>query len=131
MSQHDPVDRSMLRMELRRFQTRCEAQEGTIRRADTLRAVARLGKMAIPFPLSEEQLAIDARAEVRRAAENRARELLEEWFDRLGKAEPQARDKIRRMIEDELLQLTGYLQALRVWAQGRMQSIEQLLPDRD
>ncbi len=131
MSQHDPVDRSMLRMELRRFQTRCEAQEGTIRRADTLRAVARLGKIAIPFPLSEEQLAIDARAEVRRAAENRARELLEEWFDRLGKAEPQARDKIRRMIEDELLQLTGYLQALRVWAQGRMQSIEQLLPDRD
>ena len=58
----DPIDRNMLRMELRRFQTRCDALEGTIRRADSLRQVARLGSVAIPFLLSEETGALDARA---------------------------------------------------------------------
>ena len=125
----DPIDRNMLRMELRRFQTRCEAQEGTIRRADTLRAVARLGKMAIPFPLSEETAAMDARAQVRKTAEERSRELIEDMLRRLEKSEPQMRDKLHRQFEDEVLNLTGFLIPLRNWAESRwnlvMQSFRQ------
>lgn len=129
MAQFDPVNRSLLRMEVRRFQTRCEAQQGTIRRSDSVRAVARLGKLAIPFPLSEEQLALDAREEVRKSAEMRARELLEELFDRYTKAEAMMRPKLKRGIEDEILQLSGFLNPLRIWAQGRMNAIEQTIPE--
>lgn len=125
MARSDPVDRNMLRMELRRFQSRCEATEGSIRRADTIRAVVRLSKVPIPFPLSEETQALDVRAQVRRTAEEKARELLETMFGLLGKVEPMARDKIRRSIDEEIQQLSGPLSALRVWAQGRLLVVEQ------
>ena len=130
MAQHDPVDRNLLRMELRRFQTRSEAQEGTIQRADTVREVARLATLTIPFPLSEETAALDARLQVRRTAEQKARDLLETLFDQLVKAEPVRRDKLRRTIQEEFLQLTGPLVSLRIWAQGRLNAVEQMLPDQ-
>ncbi len=129
MAQYDPVNRNMLRMELRRFQTRCEATEGTIRRADTIRAVVRLAKIAIPFPLNEEVEAIDARAAVRRVAEIQAREIFETMFDRLSKVEADQRDRLRRIIQEEFLQLTGPLNPMRVWAQGRLNAVEQMLDD--
>jgi hypothetical protein len=125
MAQYDPVNRNMLRLELRRFQTRCEAQQGTIRRSDSIRTVARLGKIAIPFALAEEQLALDTREEVRKTAELRARELLEDLFSHYLKVEPHVRPKIKRTIEDEILQLSGFLNPLRVWAQGRLVTVEQ------
>lgn len=124
----DPVDRSMIRMEVRRFQNRCEAQEGTIQRADTLREVSRLASVSIPFPLTEETAAIDARAQVRRTAEERARELIDVLLDQLVKSEPLMRDKIRRAIDEEFLQLTGPLNGLRTWAHGRLAAVEATLP---
>lgn len=120
----DPVDYNMQRMELRRFQSRCEAQMGTIQRADSLRAVSRLANMPVPFPLTESTDAIDARNEVRRYAEERARELINEFLERLSKVEPMMREKIRRMIDEEFLQLTGPLTNLRVWAHGRLAAVE-------
>lgn len=123
----DPVDRNMLRMELRRFQTRCDALEGTIRRADSLRQVARLGGVAIPFLLSEETGALDARAQVRHTAEERAREIISEMLHRLELVEPTARERARYQIEDELLNLTGPLVAIRNWAQGRLAIVQQTL----
>jgi hypothetical protein len=123
----DPVDRNMLRMELRRFQTRCDALEGTIRRADSLRQVARLGNVVIPFLLAEETGALDARGQVRHTAEERARELINELLKHFEKVEPYARDKVRYQIEDELLNLVGPLNALRNWAQGRLTMVEQAL----
>jgi hypothetical protein len=125
MARTDPVDRNLLRMELRRFQTRCEAIEGSIRRADTIRAVVRLAKIAIPFALIEESEALDTRAQVRRTAETKARELLETQFSLLGRAEPMARDKIRRGLDDEIQQLNGPLNPLRIWAQSRLLVVEQ------
>jgi hypothetical protein len=125
MAQFDPVNRNLIRLELRRFQTRCEAQQGTIRRSDSVRTVARLGKIAIPFALAEEQLALDAREEVRKTAELRARELFDDLFSSYLKVEPHVRPKIKRTIEDEILQLSGFLNPLRVWAQGRLVTVEQ------
>lgn len=127
MARNDPVERNMIRMELRRFQTRCEAQEGSIQRADSVREIARLANIAIPFMLSEEVEALDARKQVRRTGEQRARDLMEELFDRLIKAEPNARDKIRRAINEEFAQLNGPLNSLRTWAQSRQTTVEQLL----
>ena len=127
MATRDPIDRNLIRMELRRFQNRCEAQEGAIRRADSLREVARLGVIAIPFQIGEETGALDARAQLRRAAEDRARELVEEMLDRLIKAEPSARDKIRRTIDDALLNISGSINAVKPWAHSRLTAVEQTL----
>lgn len=123
----DPIDRNMLRMELRRFQTRCDALEGTIRRADSLRQVARLGSVAIPFLLSEETGALDARAQVRHTAEERARELINEMLHRFEMLEPYARERARYQIEDELLNLVGPLNTMRNWAQGRLAMADQAM----
>jgi hypothetical protein len=127
MSRQDPTDRSLLRMELRRFQARCESQTGSLRRADTIRAVVKLALIPIPFPLSEDDGALTARAQLRRDAEERARELINEQMDQLLKCDPLIRDKVRRGIDDALQQLTGPLSALRVWAQGRLLATEQQL----
>lgn len=127
MATRDPVDRNMVRMELRRFQTRCEAQEGAIRRADTLREVARLGSIPLPFQISEETVALDARAQLRRTAEDRARELVEDFLGQLVRAEPYLRDKLRRGIDDELLNLAGPLSGMKSWAYTRVAAVEQSL----
>ncbi len=129
MSRYDPIDRNLVRLELRRFQTRCEAQEGTIRRADSLHEVARLTSIVLPYLLAEETQALDARRQLRQTAEDRAREIFESLLDRLSKAEPFARDKLRHSINEEVLQLTGSLSALRPWAYTRMGVVEQSLSD--
>lgn len=128
MASRDPIDRNLIRMELRRFTTRCEAQEGTIQRADTLREISRLATIPMPFTLSEETGALDARRQLRRVAEDRAREVLEGMFDQLIKAEPHARHRIRHALDEEFMQLTGPLNELRVWAQARRLAVEQTMP---
>jgi hypothetical protein len=130
MAHYNPVDRNLIRMELRRFQTLCEAQEGSIQRADTIREVARLARINLPFALNEETAALDARAQIRRTAELRARDLIDEQCDRLVKCEPMARDKVLRQLGEELIQLTGSLSSLRIWAQGRIHAATQLIQER-
>jgi hypothetical protein len=130
MSGKDPIDRSLRRMEMRRFLTRCEAQEGTIQRADTLHEVARLATIAVPFPLTEDTDAMDARRHVKKIAEERARELFENLLDHLIKAEPFAQEKMLNTIGEEILQFGGGLSALRTWAYARLAAVEQTLPAR-
>lgn len=131
MAHYDPISRSMLRMELRRFQTRCEALEGTIRRADSVRRVAHLSKVAIPFVLIEETDALDVRAQIHRTAEEKARELLMDMIGHYQKAEPILRAKLKRQIEDDILQLTGPLNTLRTWAQSRLTAADHMLLNND
>lgn len=129
MSRYDPTDRNLVRMELRRFQSRCEAQEGTIRRADTIHEVSRLATVIIPFVLAEETDALDMRRQVKLTAEAQARDLFEAMLDQLVKTEPFARDKLRRSMEEEIHLFTGALNALRTWAYARLSAVEQTLRD--
>lgn len=129
MSRYDPVDRNLIRLELRRFQTRCEAQQGMIRRADTIHELIRLGSIPLPYMLVEETEALDARRQLKQTAEDRARELFEALLDRFAKAEPIAREKLRRAIDEDVLLFSGSLANLRAWAFHRIASVEQALPD--
>ncbi len=127
MSSRDPVDRSLRRMEVRRFTTRCEAQEGSIQRSDSLHEVSRLATIPIPFPLTDDSDALDARRHVRKVAEDRARELFDALIDHLLKAEPLAQEKLRRSIGEEILFFTGGLSELRTWAYGKLAAAEQII----
>jgi hypothetical protein len=96
-----------------------------------LRRVVQLSQVAIPFLLIEETDAIDARAQIYRTAEEKARELLMDMIGHYQKAEPVLRAKLKRQIEDDILQLTGPLNGLRTWAQGRLSAADHMLLNND
>jgi hypothetical protein len=74
MALRDPVDKNLLRMEVRRFATRCDGQIASIERADTLREVSRLAtSMTLPYAISGDYSARDALRVVQTRAEDRAR----------------------------------------------------------
>ena len=124
----DPVDRSLIRLESRRFITRCEGQGALIRRADTLREVARLCTLALPYALSDDFAARDAQRDVLRAAEERARELVSDQILSYLRAEPIAREKIRHGLVESWGNLTGPLGHLRPWALAKLTNAEQSRP---
>jgi hypothetical protein len=126
MALRDPVDKNLLRMEARRFASRCEGQIAAIERADSLREVARLASsMHASYPLSEEPAVRDALRLVQMRAEDRARELILQQLQNYTRVESYLRDKWRRTILESWSSLTGPLAHLRPWAQGRLSVVEQ------
>jgi ADP-dependent phosphofructokinase/glucokinase len=124
----DPIDRNLLRLEGRRFTTKCEAQVASIRRADTMREVARMSSMPVPPSLYEEYTARDAAREVLTAAEDRVRELVHEQIQGWLRAEPIAQDKIKKSLLDSWANLTGSVGHLRPWALAKLAAAEQSRP---
>ena len=130
MALRDPVDKNLLRMEARRFASRCEGQIATIERADNLHEVARLASsIHLAYPLSEEPAARDALRLVQMRAEDRARELIQQQLQNYARVESYLRDKWRRTILESWSNLTGPLAHLRAWAQSRLNVVEQQLQD--
>ncbi|MDP2792616.1 MAG: hypothetical protein Q8O25_00815 [Sulfurisoma sp.] len=127
MALRDPTDRNLLRLEARRFASRCDTQVALIQRADTLREVSRLANMSLPYSLTEDRMAHDARRLALNAAEDRARELISEQIAIFLKAEPVAHDKLKRGMVDTWANLTGPLGHLRPWAISRLATVEQSL----
>ena len=126
MAFRDPVDRNMLRMEARRFATRCDGQVSLIERADTLREVARLATLiTLPFSLSGDDTARDALRVVKTRAEDRARELVQEQLQNYVRADENQREKLRRAMLDAWANLNGPLAHLRTWAQSKLVAAEQ------
>lgn len=123
----DPIDRNLLRLESRRYVTRCDTQVALIQRADTLREVSRLANIALPYSLTEDQTARDAQRLVVNTAEDRARELISEQIAIFVKAEPIARSKLKSAMVDTWANLTGPLGHLRPWALSRLANAEQSL----
>jgi hypothetical protein len=125
MARLDPAEQALIRMELRRFTSRCDMQEGQIRRADTLREVARLASISVPYKLSNEYEAKDFQRRVSMTAEERARELIAAQVAEFIRAEGDFRDKLRGKMRDDWANLTGQLGHLRSWANNRLNSAEQ------
>lgn len=125
MSRADPTEHALIRLELRRFASRCDMQEGSIQRADSLREVARLASIALPYKLSTEIEARDLQRRVGQAAEERARQLIMEQIDSFARGEGDFRDKMRGKMREDWGNLTGPLAHLRNWANGKLLVAEQ------
>lgn len=126
MAFRDPTDKSLLRLESRRFIARCEMAISSIERADTLREVARLASsVTLPYVLAEDYAARDAQRLIQTRAEDRARELISEQLQIFARAEDGQRDKQRRAMLDAWANLTGPLGHLHAWAQSKLTAAQQ------
>lgn len=125
MARSDPADRALLRLETRRFASRCETQEHTITRADTLREVSRLATINLPPNLYDSNEARDAQRRVLLMAEDKAKELIKQQIDNCLRAEPDHRDKLRSHMDEDWRNLTGPLGHLRTWAARQFTIAEQ------
>jgi hypothetical protein len=112
-------------LELRRFAGRCDGQEGLIRRADSLREISRLASMAAPYRIAGELETRDMLRRLSQAAEERAREIIQEQIDGFLRAEPDYRPKFKGQMHDDWANLTGPLAHLRSWAQNKLTQAEQ------
>ena len=52
MAYHDPADKAMVRLEVRRYAGRCDNNEALVQRADSLRELSRLAAMDISCAVS-------------------------------------------------------------------------------
>lgn len=124
----DPVNRSLIRLEVRRFASRCDIQEGSIQRADSLRELARLASVSPPVTISAEYEARDAARRVVMAAEDKAREIIQGQIDAFVRAEKDFRDGLWGKISDDWANLTGPLAHLRSWAKKKLAAAAPDLP---
>lgn len=131
MAYNDPADKAMIRLEARRFATRCDGNEGLIQRADSLREIARLASLPIPFRISSEFEARDAQRRLVLAAEERAKELIVAHIDALVKADEARRQGLKNRMTDEWANLTGVLGHLRHWAAMKLAAADPFRSDAD
>lgn len=125
MSRADPAEQALIRLELRRFASRCDLQESSIQRADTLREVSRLVSLSVPYKLASEFEARDLQRRVFHVAEERARQLIVEQVDVYMRGEPGFREKMHGKLREDWMNLTGQLAHLRTWAHARLNVAEQ------
>jgi hypothetical protein len=128
MSRADPAEQAVLRLEARRFASRCDAQIALVQRADTLRELSRLSRISIPYRLSEDFFSRDAQRHVTVAAEQRAREIIQEQIQHFIRAEPEQQEKLKHQTVEDWANLSGALGHLRVWAQGKLLAAQQVRP---
>lgn len=130
MAIHDPADKARLRMEARRFASRCDGQIAQIERADSLREISRLLSLVnLPYSLSDDYSARDALRMVQVRAEDRVRDLIKEQLQDFVRAEDYVRDKLKRNMFETWTNLTGPLAHLRTWALTRLTLAEQQIPE--
>lgn len=128
MALRDPADKNLLRLEVRRFVSRCEAAVSSIERADSLREVCRLASsINLPYALSEDYSARDGVRMIQIRAEDRARELINAHLQGFLRAEEAQREKQRRVMVDAMANLTGPLAHLHAWAQSKLVAATQQL----
>lgn len=116
MASNDPAEKAMIRMEVRRFASRCDGNEGLLQRADSLREIARLAALSIPFRVSNEYEARDAHRRLVQAAEERAKELIADQIAAMVRADEGQQRSLKNRMADDWSNLTGVLGHLRRWA---------------
>lgn len=126
----DPVDKSLMRMEARRFASRCESQIARILQTNSLREAVRLAnQIQLSYPLSEESVAREALRDMNLQTGDRLEALIRQQLQSYARVEPYLRDKWRRSLIDSWSHLTGSFFHLRAWANNRLSVIEQQLPE--
>ena len=126
----DPVDKSLMRMEARRFASRCEIQIARIFQTNSLREAVRLAnQIQLSYPLSEESVAREALRNMNLQTGDRLEALIRQQLQSYARVEPYLRDKWRRSLMDSWSHLTGSFFHLRAWAHNRLSVIEQQLPE--
>lgn len=126
----DPVDKSLMRMEARRFASRCESQIARILQTNSLREAVRLAnQIQLSYPLSEESVAREALRNMNLQTGDRLEALIRQQLQSYARVEPYLRDKWRRSLMDSWSHLTGSFFHLRAWANNRLSVIEQQLPE--
>lgn len=126
MARPDPTEQALLRLELRRFSTRCDELHAMIERADSMREIARLANVAIPYRLAGEYAALDQQRRVQHAAEERIRDLVRQMIDSYQRAdESEFKLKVAKKFQEEINHLVGPLAPLRAWALNRWALAEQ------
>jgi hypothetical protein len=113
-------DKAAIRLEVRRFASRCDSNESLLQRADSLREVVRLVGLSIPFRISNEYEARDAHRRLVLSAEERAKELIMDQIAALIRADESQRQSVKNRIADDWSNLTGTLGHLRRWAMAKM-----------
>jgi hypothetical protein len=121
----DPADKALLRLEVRRFVSRCENNEGLLQRADTLRELARLAAMPLPYKIAGEYDARDAQRRMVLLAEDRAREIISEQITAMLRLDDLHRPGYRSKMVEDWANLTGALGHLRSWAKSKLNVAEQ------
>lgn len=127
MGSNDQAEKALLRLEMRRFVGRCENNEGLVQRADSLRELARLASMSVPYRISAENGARDAQRRLVLVAEERAKELIVAQVAAFSRASEDHRGGLRSKIAEDWANLTGALGHLRTWAKSKLTQAEQAL----
>ena len=127
MAYSDPADRALIRLEVRRFASRCENNFGLLQRADSLREIVRLASAPVPYRIANEIEARDAERRLLLASEDRAKDLIKGQIGNFTKADADHRVWLRSKMLEEWGNLTGPLAHLRTWAKGRLMLAEQAL----
>lgn len=125
MAYTDPADRAMIRLEVRRFVSRCESSAGLLQRADSLRELSRLASAPMPYKVANEIEARDAERRLLLATEDRAKEVIRDQIGHFLKADADHRIGMKSKMLEEWGRLTGPLAHLRTWAKGKLTLAEQ------
>ena len=122
---NDPAEKALVRLEVRRFISRCENNEGLVQRADSLRELARLGGVTIPYKITNEVEARNAQRTLLLQVEDRAKELLLEQIAACMKSPDEQRAGLKNKMVEDWANLTGGLSHLRSWAKSKLNQAEQ------
>ncbi len=127
MAFNDPADKALIRLEVRRFVARCETNEGSVQRADSLRELSRLAAISVPYKIATEMDAREAQRRLLLIIEDRAKELIGAQLANFVKADEDHRAALRSKMIEEWSNLTGPLSHLRTWANGKLTAAGQTL----
>lgn len=125
MGYNDPAEKALIRLEVRRFASRCDGNQGLLQRADSLREVARLASLSIPFRVADEYEARDALRRLVQTAEDRAKEVITDQIAAMLRAEEGQQRSLKNRMTDDWSNLTGVLGHLRRWAALKLAAADQ------
>lgn len=127
MAYTNPADRALLRLEVRRYASRCDNNIGLLQRADMLREISRLASLPLPYRIANELEARDIERRLLLAGEDRAKEVIRGQIAAFVRADADHRAGFKSRMVEEWGNLTGPLGYLRSWAKGKLTLAEQAL----